>query len=233
MLDNLTGLPTEPVDIIKLYLGDKPEPVRRPGATAPKPIEIALLPTPLKVHSKASSFFPFHQNLRGGSSVDSHFAPSAKSSMQISTLPSPSYSVDFDCSDNNLMENIITVASFVSKVYASFLKLGNLERQQLLEKGVWIPIDVILPCADDCARFEDILKQKIISSLNENDDNPICVKLSTDYSPEGELEDACELAFSLDDDLAIHSLFPHKSSTTIVLNTKKTKLELSMNFKSL
>ncbi len=237
MLDHLPGLPTEPVDIIKAYLGEEPQPARRPGATAPKPVDIALLPTPVRVQFLASSFFPFPQDLRSGSfsSVDSHSTPSAKSLMQISTLPPLEYSVDFDCSDDNLKENIITVATFISKVYASFLKLGKIERQQLREKGVWIPDDVILPCAEDCAKFEDILKQKIIGLLNENDDDrlPICVKLSIDYSPEGELEDACESAFYLDDEIEINSLFPHKSSTTIFLNTKKTKLELSMNFKGL
>jgi len=48
------------------------------------------------------------------------------------------YSIEFDCSESNLEEIVEKVASFTSRVYATFPALGKEGREQLKKAGVWI-----------------------------------------------------------------------------------------------
>jgi hypothetical protein len=139
------------------------------------------------------------------------------------------YSIEFYCSESNLEEMIEKVASFTSKVYATFPALGKERREQLKKAGVWFGELDKGPSSAECEQFEESLKKEIIAVLNQ-DENSL-IQLSTDYYPEKILRKVSESVF--DKKYQLGFLFPYKTYTRIYLNEKGKKLCLDMNFKSL
>jgi hypothetical protein len=138
------------------------------------------------------------------------------------------YSIEFDCSESNLEEIVEKVASFTSKVYATFPALSKEGREQLKKAGVWFNVSKESPTTEECEQFEVILKNKIITTLSKKEKR-CSIQLSTDYYPEKILCEIAESAFKNVRQLGF--LFPYKTCTRISLNQEKTKLGLNMNFK--
>lgn len=138
------------------------------------------------------------------------------------------YSIEFDCSESNLEEMVEKVASFTSKVYATFPALGNEGREQLKKAGVWFHELDKAPTSEECEQFEITLKKRIITVLNQKEKRG-SIKLSTDYYPEKILCEIAESAFKKNRQLEF--LFPYKTCTRISLNKERTKLCLDINFK--
>jgi hypothetical protein len=138
------------------------------------------------------------------------------------------YSIEFDCSESNLEEVVEKVASFTSKVYATFPALDNKAREQLRKEGVLFGILDGAPSAAECEQFEKTLKNKIITVIHQSKENS-SIKLSTIYCPEEILLEVAESVFR--DKYHVAYLFPWKTYTEISLKEKGTKLSLKMNFK--
>jgi hypothetical protein len=151
----------------------------------------------------------------------------SKLSTVTSDLPPVRYSTTFTCSESDLQQTIDQAASFVSKIYATFPKLGVTERQVLRKQGVWIEEDMELPPQSECAQFEANLKALIVATMKKGETRRL--DLSTDYSPGKALRTACKSAFSTFPGL--EALFPQKSCTTISFEASTKTLKIEMNFK--
>jgi hypothetical protein len=138
------------------------------------------------------------------------------------------YSIEFACSESTLVEIVEKVASFTSKVYATFSRLSNEERVQFQTKKFWIKELNKFPSENECQEFEERLKQEIITVFSQRGDY-LSVNLSTDYSPETTLCKVAKPIFGQKYELGF--LFPYKTCTRISLEEKRTKLTLNMDFK--
>ncbi len=135
------------------------------------------------------------------------------------------YSIEFLCSESNLEENLVKLASFTSKVYAKFASLDREGREQLKQGGVWMGELNHSASLSECVEFEKRLSKRIIEILNQKE-RGCNIQLSTNYYPEGIL---LEIAQSTFKNIQLGMLFPYKTFTHISLND--TKLCLNMNFK--
>lgn len=151
------------------------------------------------------------------------------------------YRVRFKCSKISLEETINKTASFVSEVYAIFAKLDKRERKKFFKQ--WIAFEKFdenceRPTKAECERFKEVLKQKIVTSLNDDDYGKPSIFLTTDIGPEKALLEVCETAFQRITQSAYHYrtggaftyLFPYQTCTSITIS--KTKLCLDMDFEN-
>ncbi len=121
------------------------------------------------------------------------------------------------------------MASFTSKVYATFPALSEEGRKPLVKEGVWFGKcrSDNIPSATECEQFEKALKKAIITTLNQKEKNNF-IKLLTDYYPEKTLLQVAESVFNKEHRL---DFFPCKTCTRIAFQEERTKLKLLMYFK--
>ena len=153
-------------------------------------------------------------------------------SLARSALPPLKFSQEFDCSENNLNENIVHVATFVSKTYACFPKIGNEQRNLLRKEGFLFGDVVDFPSFKECTAFEIALKQKIIEIFNNKLEKGkgFSYDLRTHNRPEKDFGVVAESIFPMPK-YQISDLFPYKTHTCITLNKNRTQLILTMDFK--
>ena len=128
-----------------------------------------------------------------------------------------------------LQERIEEVASFVSRIYATFPRLDEKEREQWRQDRVCLDELKEIPPTLDVETFESTLKQKIIEVLSQSDESACHIELSTDYVAEKTLREVAYSVFKLKQMIG---LFPRKTLTRIQLEEGKTILRLILNFKA-
>jgi|GEM_PF-6712040 len=195
---------------------------------------LSIAPSIPTLYSDSSSYSCSSSSSSSSSSISSMSSESSSSTTELLKqfeLPPVRYSIVLNCSDADREKTVNEVASFVSKTYATFLKLGAASRLELRKKEVWIKTEVGLPPGSECDKFEAGLKEKIVAALNKKDESyPVrVIQLFTDNFPKDKLFEVCETAFSKLDQL--YGLFPEKTCTTILFNKEATQLKLDMNFK--
>src|SRR5579864_1039181 len=105
-----------------------------------------------------SSSYSFSSSSSSSSSSISNMSSESTSSttalLKQFELPPVRYSIVLNCSDADREQTVNEVASFVSKTYAAFLKLGAASRLELRKNEVWMKTEVELPPGSECDEFE-------------------------------------------------------------------------------
>lgn len=142
------------------------------------------------------------------------------------------YNEEFSIEQASLSEIIDKVASFVSEVYAKFLAFDAAQRTVFCQSGMSFGalLSPSPPSNGEIALFKYILKQKIITSLSQEEESECNISLTTDDFPENSLLEVCNSSFQNTNQLG--GLFPFKTFTHINLRDNKTVLFLRINFRT-
>jgi hypothetical protein len=120
---------------------------------------------------------------------------------------------------------IVCIADKVASIYAAFLTKEGTEKRS--KELVFNRIPTEFPSKEIVAKFHANLSDDLIKNLNGKKEK---YELSTDYAPEGSLE---EILKSSGIDVPKYQsgyYFPWKTVTKIIINSEESNLKIKMRF---
>lgn len=120
---------------------------------------------------------------------------------------------------------IAAIAGKVASIYASFLTKEGTEKRS--KELVFNRIPTEFPSKEIVAKFHSNLSDDLIKNLNGKKEK---YELSTDYAPEGSLEEILKSSGIKVPQYQSGYYFPWKTMTRITINSEESNLKFTMRF---